>query len=401
MSEKKTPQIRFKGFIEPWEERTFNEIFNTSIPTNTLSRAMLTDEATKIKNIHYGDILVKFSEITYNNKDKIPFIINDDINRYEGHFLQNGDIIFADAAEDETAGKATELAGIDDCYVVSGLHTIAARSLEKFAPKYFGYYLNSNSYHGQLIPLMQGTKVLSISKSTLSSTIIDYPQSYSEQTRIGEFFKTLDNLISKHQRKYDKLRQLKKSLLEKMFPQQGESQPQIRFNGFLDDWEEHRLGKFVSSIATGKSKFEAHKEKDRINKFAILGSRSIIGYDRTYDYDGDFILTARVGENAGKLYRFQGKVKITDNTVFIQTPNSNFVFYLLEEYDLKFLSFGTGQPLIKASELNKLQLKICLKEEQIRIGAFFKTLDDLISAHQRELDKLKSTKKALLEKMFV
>lgn len=114
--------------------------------------------------------------------------------------LQNGDVIIADTAEDETTGKAVEIAGITDNFAVSGLHTMVARPNIKFAPKYLGYYLNAPSYHSKLLPLMQGIKVLSLSKTNIAKTEIMYPQNIDEQEKIGTFFASLDKLITLHQR---------------------------------------------------------------------------------------------------------------------------------------------------------------------------------------------------------
>ena len=173
----------------------------------------------------------------------------------------------------------------------------------------------------------------------------------------------------------------------------------MRFPGFTDDWEERKLSEVVNSVDTGKSKFD---KEGSSGEYPILGSTSVIGYDDEYDYEGDFILTARVGANAGSLYRYAGKVKISDNTVFIQTSqNIEFLYQLLVRFDIKKLSFGTGQPLVKASELKSLELMMPTDiREQMRIGTYFSNLDHLITLHQRKLEKLKEYKKGMLQKMF-
>ena len=138
----------------------------------------------------------------------------------------------------------------------------------------------------------------------------------------------------------------------------------------------------VSSIDTGKSKFDAKESGD----YEILGSTGVIGYGDSFDYEGDFLLTARVGANAGTLYRHSGKVKITDNTVFLQGSHIDFAFYLLNKFDLKKMSFGTGQPLIKASELKCLELMMPVQnEEKEKIATYFLNLDNLITLHRRAL----------------
>lgn len=122
--------------------------------------------------------------------------------KYRSSFLKNGDVIFADTAEDETVGKCTEITGAGEDKVIAGLHTIPCRPLYNFASGYLGYYLNSDSYHRQLLPLMQGIKVSSVSKSALRDTEIQYPKSLKEQEQIGTFFRHIDHLITLHQREH-------------------------------------------------------------------------------------------------------------------------------------------------------------------------------------------------------
>lgn len=175
--------------------------------------------------------------------------------------------------------------------------------------------------------------------------------------------------------------------------------PKIRFKGYQEDWEQRKLSDVVDSVDTGKSRFD---KEGSSGEYPILGSTSVIGYDDEYDYEGDFILTARVGANAGSLYRHAGKVKISDNTVFIQaSQNIEFLYQLLIQFDIKKLSFGTGQPLVKASELKSLELMMPSDmKEQMRIGVYFKNLDSLITLHQRKCEEMKTLKKYMLQKMF-
>ena len=183
-----------------------------------------------------------------------------------------------------------------------------------------------------------------------------------------------------------------------MFPQNGANVPEIRFDGFTDAWEQRKLIEEVSSIDTGKSKFAVSES----GNYEILGSTSVIGYDDSYDYEGDFILTARVGANAGELYRHSGKVKISDNTVFIQGKQLDFVYYILQNFNIKKLSFGTGQPLVKASELKEQKIAMPVsKNERKQIGTYFYHLDHLITLHQQKCDGLKKIRKFMLQNMFV
>jgi restriction endonuclease S subunit len=201
-NESNIPEIRFKGFADPWEQRKLGDIL-ISLQNNTLSRADLSNEAGVAKNVHYGDVLIKFGEVLDVSKEKLPMISDESVlSKYKSSFLQNGDVIVADTAEDSTVGKCSEIAGLNDEVVLSGLHTIPYRPIEKFASGYLGYYLNSSAYHNHLIPLMQGIKVTSISKSAMQDTDIVYPKSVEEQGKIGDYFQSLDHLITLHQREF-------------------------------------------------------------------------------------------------------------------------------------------------------------------------------------------------------
>ena len=185
-----------------WEQRKFSDVFDT-LQNNTLSRSELDFEIGGVKNVHYGDVLIKYGDFIDVAIDKLPYIKDEQIvKKFAGSMLQDGDIIIADTAEDSTVGKCSEIIGSSGIKVLSGLHTIPCRPKEKYAPKYMGYYINSNAYHRQLNPLMQGIKVISISKGAIKDTDVFFPKSYDEQAKIGESLSKFDNLITLHQRKY-------------------------------------------------------------------------------------------------------------------------------------------------------------------------------------------------------
>ena len=211
------PEIRFKGFSDAWEQRKFDEVFDCTIPNNTLSRAELNYESGSVRNIHYGDILIKYGSVVDVQNDEIPFATGKSSDDFKGALLKDGDIIIADTAEDETTGKACEIGNSQGLDVVSGLHTMVCRPHNKMALGYLGYYLNSDAYHHQLLPLMQGIKVLSLSRTNVQKTMVCYPKRQSEQQLIADCFRNLDNLITLHQRKLEKLKNIKKSMLDKMF----------------------------------------------------------------------------------------------------------------------------------------------------------------------------------------
>jgi type I restriction enzyme S subunit len=421
------PEIRFSGFSGEWGNLLFRENFD-NIPNNTLSRADLNIRTGLVKNIHYGDILIKFGELLDVKKEVIPFITDDTIStKLRSNKLQNGDVIIADAAEDETVGKCTELINIKDEIVISGLHTIAVRPKVQFAPKYLGYYMNSSTYHNQLLRLMQGTKVLSISKSAIKDTLIWSPSDKLEQTQIGNFFQNLDQLISLHQKKYDKLVILKKAMLEKMFPKPGAKVPEIRFKGFEGDWGEILFSDFYKMGSGFAFKFQDYVDQG----IPILNGESIqhgrienknlkfLPFNFVFEYS-DFLL--RTGDivvglnrpvtngnlkiakvpaylNNSLLYQRAGKI------VFVKDIDSNFSYVLLEKEILKHTlkeAVGSDQPFISNTKLNNWKmLKPIDKTEAVLIGNYFQNLDNLISLNQKQLEKLKNIKKACLEKMFV
>ncbi|MCH5430916.1 restriction endonuclease subunit S [Lactococcus lactis] len=213
----KVPELRFAGFADDWEERKFDECFNFPVSTNSLSRALLNYDEGDIKSVHYGDILIKYPAILNIKNDKIPYITGGKLEKYKSSLLENGDLIFADAAEDETVGKAVEVNGLTEENLVAGLHTIVARPKDKKAEFFLGYYINSNTYHRQLLRLIQGSKVSSISKGNLQKTLVSFPKDFEEQQKIGAFFKKIDDTIALHQRKLDLLKEQKKGFLQKMF----------------------------------------------------------------------------------------------------------------------------------------------------------------------------------------
>lgn len=151
--------------------------------------------------------------------DELPFITGRSKDDFKGALLQNGDIIIADTAEDETTGKVCEIVNIQDKDVVAGLHTMVCRPKNKTAEGYFGYYMNSSSYHHQLLPLMQGIKVLSLSKTNVQKTTVKYPKDKAEQQKIADCLRRIDTLIALHQRKLEKLVQIRKAFAERCFLQ--------------------------------------------------------------------------------------------------------------------------------------------------------------------------------------
>ena len=394
------PKIRFKGFTKDWEQRKLGEVL-ISLQNNTLSRADLSNETGIAKNVHYGDVLIKFGDVLDVSREQLPMIKDEKIlDKYKASFLQNGDVIIADTAEDTTVGKCSEIAGLRDEVVLSGLHTIPYRPVEKFATGYLGYYLNSGAYHDQLTPLMQGIKVTSISKSAMQDTDIVYPKSIEEQAMIGSYFQSLDHLITLHQRKCEQTKKLKKYMLQKMFPQNGAKVPEIRFDGFTYDWEQRKFGSLLEETRN-KTIFE---DEDTLLSCAIDGmylnselfshfrGSSNIGYLKVKK--NDLILSAQnlhLG-NCNVNLRFEHGIispayKVYElvgcNPLFMQAwvkKDSTKDFFLKSSTE----GASVCRKNIVWEELYKQELPVPSIEEQTKVGEYFYSLDHLITLHQRQ-----------------
>lgn len=430
MEKQKSPEVRFKGFSDGWKQQTLGDMF-IPLSNNTLSRADLNYDNGQIKNIHYGDILVKYAAVLDYKNDKIPFITDGKISDFKSQLLQNGDVIFADTAEDEVVGKAIEINVPADTFIVSGLHTMAYRPKAKLSSFYLGHYLNSNAYHHQLLPLMQGVKVLSISRTNLAKTIVRYPLSEQEQTQIGNFFQNLDQSIALHEKKFSQTQNLKKAMLEKMFPKAGSTQPEIRLKGFSGDWVNSQLSNFIL-IKHGFAFDGEYFSEIETNLCLLTPGNFMIGggfkAEKFIYYNGevpenyilqenDLLVTmtdlSKESDTLGLpalLPLIRGKTLLHNQRLgLISFDNDElekgFLFYLLQtESYHKYIVLSATGTTVKHTSPNKILAFVCDVpefEEQKAIGQFFKQLDKTLVLQQQQLQTLKNLKQAFLEKMFV
>jgi len=188
------------------------------LQNNTFSRDDLSFESGNIRNIHYGDVLVKYGTTVSIGEVAIPCIKPDrSVGKFSAEsYLCNGDIVFADTAEDYTVGKATEIIGVTDQKILSGLHTIPCRPHDRFAPMYLGYYFNSHHFRSQIYRMIQGIKVSSISKSEITKTTVLIP-SYDTQKRVALLLSKADHLIEREERTIDALQKVRRGLLQQLF----------------------------------------------------------------------------------------------------------------------------------------------------------------------------------------
>ena len=361
-----------------------------SLQNNTLSRADLSNETGVAKNVHYGDVLIKFGEVLDVSKELLPMISDKSILiKYKTSFLQNGDVIIADTAEDTTVGKCSEIVGLNDEVVLSGLHTIPYRPVEKFAPKYLGYYLNSDAYHNQLIPLMQGIKVTSISKSAMQDTDIIYPKSKEEQTEIGNYFDALDHLITLHQ--------CKCYLLFKLLHNDWEQRK-------LDDWGDFYYGRSCPKWSvTENATIPCIRYGELYTKFGAK-------IDRVYSYTnmppenlrfskGTEVLIPRVGEDPMDYnhctWLSMPDIAIGEMISVFNTDNNPLftatMFNATLQNDFAMRVEGGSVTNLYFEKLKNIEVSFPSILEQEKIAAYFEDLDHLITLHHRKYtDTLKA-----------
>ena len=402
-----------------WEQRKFDEVFDCTVPNNTLSRAELSYDEGIVLNVHYGDVLIKYGSVLDVQKDDIPRIPHRCRADFNGALLQDGDVIIADTAEDETTGKACEIGNLQGSAIVSGLHTMVCRPRNRMALGYLGYYLNSNAYHHQLLPLMQGIKVLSLSRSNIQKTSVSYPMAVKEQQLIAHYFSQLDNLITLHQREYAKLVNIKASMLEKMFPKDGSAYPEVRFAGFTDAWEQRKFDEVFDCTVPNNTLSRAELSYDEGIVLNVHYGDVLIKYGSVLDVqkddipriphrcradfngallqDGDVIIADTAeDETTGKaceIGNLQGSAIVSGLHTMVCRPRNRMAlgylgYYLNSNaYHHQLLPLMQGIKVLSLSRSNiqktSVSYPMAVKEQQL-IAHYFSQLDNLITLHQRE-----------------
>ena len=359
-----------------------------SLQNNTLSRAELNDEIGAAQNIHYGDVLIKYDEILDVSKEPLSYIEKQSIaDKFKTSYLQNGDVIIADTAEDETVGKCTEIEGLTDQKVISGLHTMPVRPNRKFASGFLGFYLNSAAYHDQLKPLMQGIKVTSISKGAMQDTVVKFPLDLKEQEQIGIYFGGLDHLITLHQRQPFLHSPPDISLIVQLTP------PFYTFS-----WEQRKLGE----LALFNPKDELPQTFEYVDLESVVGTEML---SHRTEVKSSAPSRAQRLAHTGDLF-YQTVRPYQKNNYLFEKPDNNYVFSTgyaqmrpyVDGYFLlslvqseRFVKVvldnctGTSYPAINANDLAEIEVAAPSDESEAqRIGTIFRSIDNLITLHQRQ-----------------
>ena len=236
----------------------------------------------------------------------------------------------------------------------------------------------------QLSMAAEGTGQKVLAHSKFKNMVVDVPLE-AEQSAIGAFFENLDTLITLHQRKYEKLVNIKKSMLDKMFPKNGASVPEIRFKGFTDPWEQRKLGELSSEFKSGD--FISASEIAETGKYPVFGGNGLRGFTDRYNHDGEYALIGRQGALCGNVNYSVGKSYFTEHAIAVKAGKTNetrFLYYLFSTMNLGQYSGQSAQPGLAVGNLIELENVVPNKAEQSKISSVLTALDTLITLHQRE-----------------
>ena len=404
MAKQNKPAIRFKGFTDAWEQRKLGEIVEIK-------------DSARIPNNEWSDIGVPYiraSDISSENLKGTLFISSE---RYE--FYKNktgapmrGDVLFNGGGE---IGKSIICNDSKPIYVQGGavLYARTSASNELEASYLKTYYETSHS-RKYIDAASAGGTMKHFTLKPAQEMPVYLPEA-EEQKQIGDFYICIDNLITLHQRKYDKLQVLKKAMLEKMFPKNGSSVPEIRFKGFTDAWEQRKLGDCFTERCESMPDGELISVtiNDGIKKFSELGRHDNSNDDKSKYKKvcaGDIAYNSmRMWQGASGCSPYEG---IVSPAYTVLTPNSGinskcmaYQFKLpatIHTFKINSQGITSDNWNLKFPALSEIEIYVSpYEQEQAKIAAYFANLDHLITLHQRELEKLQNIKKSMLEKMFV
>ena len=399
MTEKrKSPALRFRGYTDDWEQRKVSDLAEKTYGGGT--------PTTSNEAYWNGDIPWIQSSDVMDGKllgvEPRKWITQAGLNNSAAQLIPENSIAII------TRVGVGKLAFMPYSYATSqDFLSLSKLNAEPFFTVYACYKELQTGLNA-----VQGTSIKGITKDELLAKNIMVPR-YAEQRRIGAYFKQLDNLITLHQRKLEKLKLVKKSMLEKMFPKNGSSVPEIRFKGFTDDWEQRKLGEYVS-ITSGEapSKFEEGTELyvkvDDLNyndKYVVDTQNKVAEHSTVKRVTkGSVVFPKRGAAIMTNKVRIMGIDSYMDTNMMALTSeklDSEFLYNIISKEGLYKIADTSTIPQINNKHVEPYEVTIPSLAEQRRIGAYFKQLDNLITLHQRKVEKLQIMKKSMLEKMFV
>ena len=395
---------------ENWEVKSFNEVL-VLFPNNTFPRDSMNESYGKFKNIHYGDILIKYPTIVDVKNIPIPYL-NNSVKVKTQKYIQSGDIIIADTAEDETVGKCIEVKNVTNEKIVAGLHTFFCRPLLDFWLGYLGYYINSSNYHNQLIPYITGIKVSSLSKSAIQETKILVPP-LEEQKAIAEALSDIDELIVALDKKIEKKRLIKQGAMQELLT--GKK----RLPGFSDEWVNVQIKQL------GKWSKGQPFSKDKINRD---GKNPCIHYGELFSY-GEVIETIKSNTDIKPYVKSSGKdvlfpasdvtpiglgrcsalniknVLLGGDIIILELTKDcpAYISYMVNLNKQQIIDRVTGTTVkhINSNLLGEIRINISTDiEEQQAIATILSNMDKEIADLEVKRDKYRLIKSGMMQKLL-
>lgn len=397
----KTPAVRFIGFAEDWEQRKLGDIYG-SIGNAFVGTA--TPYYVEKGHFYLESNNVKDGQINHNSE----IFINDEFyEKQKDKWLHTGDMVMVQSGHVGHAAVIPE--ELDD----TAAHALIMfrNPKEEIEPYFLNYEYQTDKAKKKIEHITTGNTIKHILASDMQEFVVDLPK-YEEQKVIAGYFCNIDNLITLHQRKYDKLTNVKKSMLEKMFPKNGSNIPEIRFKGFTDAWEQRKFSDIAtreSSNSTTASDIPSVEYEDvvaeegRLNKDIRLKEAVKSGIT----FDGSQVLYGKLRPYLHNWLNpdFKG---IAVGDWWVLKPinmDKNFLYRLIQTQQFDNIanqSSGSKMPRADWNLISNSEFVVPLsKEEQSKIGVYFDSLDHLITLHHRKLEKLEQIKQAMLHKMFV
>ena len=385
----KKPALRFKGFTDPWEQRKFGEVVDkyedpVETPHDGYYRLGIRSHAKGT----FHSYVEKGHELETAQMYRVA----------AGNFIVNITFGWEHAVAITNESDAGKL--VSHRFPQYSFH-------DDMLPEFFKYVIADEDFRHWLWLASPGgagrNRVLKLDEMLNYEMVLP---SKEEQQRIAAIFRNLDTLITLHQRKYEKLVNIKKSMLDKMFPQNGASVPEIRFKGFTDPWEQRKVREVTDRYDNLRIPVAASLRVAGTTPY--YGANGIQDYVEGYTHDGEFILVAEDGANDLKNYPVKcvkGRIWVNNHAHVLQgkcaCADNQFLAYAISQADIESLLVGGGRAKLNAETLMDIELLLPSKDEQIQIGHYLARLDHLITLHQRKLEKLQNIKKSCLEKMFV
>ena len=391
------PAIRFKGFSDAWEQRKLGELVDRVVRKNTNNESTLPLTI----SAQYGLV----DQITYFNNR----VASRDVSNY--YLVLNGEFAYNKSTSDGYPFGAVKRLDLYEKGVLSTLYIVfAIKKEQQIDSDFLTVFFDTDRWHkGVAERAAEGARnhgLLNISAEDFFDIDLSIPKDVAEQKEIGAFIRQLDNLITLHQRKFEKLTNVKKSMLEKMFPQNGSSYPEIRFKGFTDPWEQRKVQDVADRFDNLRIPVAANLRVHGTTPY--YGANGIQDYVDGFTHDGEFVLVAEDGANDLKNYPVKcvnGRIWVNNHAHVLQgkarIADNSFLAFAISQSDIESLLVGGGRAKLNAETLMSIEFRLPCLQEQYRIGEYLSQLDNLITLHQRELEKLQNIKKSMLEKMFV